>query len=118
MQRLKQHLIAYADDLLFKWMLNKQTDFTQALHQIGCIMDGVEPHDLQISMDKTVIIMRLVGSKARSIIKHHIQHYQCQKWIAIQRQCGTSWVRVVDKHTFGRTDILWGLRISNAPAQS
>ena len=56
---LKQHLIAYADDLLFNWRLTKHTEFDQAIQQIWIIVDGVEGHDLQISMDKTVILFRI-----------------------------------------------------------
>ena len=97
---LRRHLIAYADDLLFCWEINCIQDLIDILQHVATIMDTLETHGLKISMDKTVILLRVVGTAARSQLKKLLVHRNGSRWIAIYRQNSTSWLRVVDSHVY------------------
>ena len=56
------------------------------LEHVACIMDTLEGLGLSISMDKTIILLRLVGSEARSLLKRLLVGHHGSKWIAIQRE--------------------------------
>ena len=61
------HLITYADDLLFKWRL-RQAIFCRSLATNGMyILDCLESFGLQVSFDKTAILAKIEGKGAKSI---------------------------------------------------
>lgn len=51
-------------------------------------MDALEFFGHSISMDKPVILLRLVGKAARAQLKRHTAWQNGSKWVAIRRQSG------------------------------
>ncbi|CAE7249989.1 unnamed protein product [Symbiodinium sp. CCMP2592] len=63
----RQHLVGYADDNLFKWTFRAKAEAAQAIAEAGDIVDLFEGHGLQVSKDKTAILLRLAGSQATAL---------------------------------------------------
>ncbi|CAE7790745.1 unnamed protein product [Symbiodinium sp. CCMP2592] len=63
----RQHLVGYADDNLFKWTFRAKAEVTQAIAEAGDIVALFEGHGLQVSKDKTAILLRLAGSQAAAL---------------------------------------------------
>ncbi|CAE7206611.1 unnamed protein product [Symbiodinium sp. CCMP2592] len=66
-QGIRQHLVGYADDNLFKWTFRAKAEVTQAIAEAGDIVALFEGHGLQVSKDKTAILLRLAGSQATAL---------------------------------------------------
>lgn len=98
---LRQHLLAYVDYLLFRWEIKSCLGLQQRfLAQVARIIDTLESFGLSISMDKTVILLRLVGEDARSQLKRLLVCQQGSRWMAIQRSSVVSWIKVVNTHVY------------------
>ena len=95
-----EHLITYADDLLFKWRLLSKQQFTDALQHMGCILDCLEGFGLQVSFDKTAILAKIEGTGAKTIMKRHTVVQDGKRWLRIPRHHGHSLIQLTSSHTY------------------
>ena len=79
------------------------TYLQQALRQIGHILDRLESF---VNTQKTVLLLRLAGSKARTVAKKMAQKTATGAWMIIPRTNTKTWFQVVDVLTY------LGVRIS------
>ena len=67
-----EEIVAFADDWLFQWVINKAEDLQRAVDLIGFILEVLQSFGMQPSLDKTVVLMQLKGSRAARIRRQHV----------------------------------------------
>lgn len=66
-EQLIHKLICFADDLLLCWKIGTPAHVSQAMREIGAVLDILEQHQLVYNPKKTVILIRLEGLQAAKI---------------------------------------------------
>ena len=95
------HLSVYADDLISQWSLRTVADFEISLHDIGLLLDLFDAFGLQVSLSKSVILMRLIGSSAKTLHKKHCSWVNSQYCLKIPRNNGTvAFLPIVKTHKY------------------
>ena len=61
----------YADDYLHQELLTTYEAFAPALTKLGVIIQYLQEQGLQVSLDKTVVLCRLAGTRASMAMKQH-----------------------------------------------
>ena len=56
-----EHLLTYADDLLLRWKIDSEFALQDALKLIGHLLDLLVELGMEISLEKTVALLRLTG---------------------------------------------------------
>ena len=82
------HLSIYADDLISQWNLSTVEDFTQALTDIGLLLGLFDAFNLQVSLSKSVVLMRLTGTASHKLHKKYCCWSQGTYCLKIPRQKG------------------------------
>ena len=67
-----EEIVAFADDWLFQWVINKEADLVRAVELVGFILDVLKSFGMQPSLDKTVVLVSLKGSSAQRILRRYI----------------------------------------------
>ena len=95
------HLSVYADDLISQWLLCSPDDFVQAITDIGLLLDILDAFRLQVSLSKSVVLLRVTGTASRQLHKKHCCWSQGQYCIKIPRNNGSySMLPVVKTHKY------------------
>ena len=68
---------AYADDFLFQWIVNTPVQFDRACEHISFILRTFAHFGMKVSHTKTVVLVALKGSLARSHIRRDPQKGKC-----------------------------------------
>ncbi|CAE7938865.1 unnamed protein product [Symbiodinium sp. KB8] len=63
---------AFADDLHYSWVIKSGADLEAAYNRIMAILTHLKAHKLQVSVDKTVLIVELRGPKAQDILRKYV----------------------------------------------
>ena len=71
-----EHLLTYADDLLLRWKSDSEFALRDALKLIGHLLDLLVELGMEISLEKTVALLRLTGLKAKQILKRHVHWFR------------------------------------------
>ena len=66
-----QHLSIYADDLISQWIVETIEQFQDVLVDIGLLLDLFEAMSLQVSLTKSVVLLRLTGTNSHALHKRH-----------------------------------------------
>ena len=98
--QLIHKLICFADDLLLRWTINTCDHAFQALCEVGQTLDILEQHQLMFNPKKTVMIVRLEGSRAARFNKQHIVKTREGLFIRIPRQQGETLLPIVHSHVY------------------
>ena len=61
----------YADDFLRQETLHDYEAFELALKRMGIIIHYLQEQGLQVSMDKTVVLMRIAGARSSMAMARH-----------------------------------------------
>lgn len=88
-----QRLRTYADDLLLRWKID--IALKDALRLIGHLLDLLVTMGMEISTEKTVVLLRLPGLKAKQILKRHVHWFRSSKWLEVPRKDHVQYVHVV-----------------------
>ena len=99
------HLITYADDLIAKWLICDPEDFYQCLIQLGLVFDVLESIGMKVNMQKTVILLRLEGSKRCSIIKKYTYLQNGSRFLWVPKASGRVAIPIVHEHVYLGTKI-------------
>lgn len=94
-QWMIEHLLTYADDLLLRWKIDSEFALQDALTLIGHLLDMLVTMGMEISLEKTVVLLRLTGLKAKQILKRHVHWFRGCRWLAIPRKTHTQYVQIV-----------------------
>ncbi|CAE7764519.1 unnamed protein product [Symbiodinium sp. CCMP2592] len=70
----KEDVTAYADDWLFQWFINQVSDLDSAIDKISFVLTTLARFGMKISVDKTVILVSVKGTKAAGALKRHVRH--------------------------------------------
>ena len=98
---IKEHLITYADDLLAMWTLHTHQDVSNAIRQIGVILDILADLGMQVNFNKSVLLMRLSGRSFQTLKEKLIQKRPGGWGILIPRATGTNtFLPLVDQHVY------------------
>ena len=96
-----KHLSIYADDFISQWAIQTLEDFTQALTDIGLLLDLLDDFRLQVSLSKSVVLMKLVGTSCRKLHKRHCCWVHGQYCLKIPRRNGQdSFLPIVKSHKY------------------
>ena len=99
---VREHLISmYADDIISQWDLYTIEDLIAARQEIGQLLDLLENMKLAVSLKKSVVLVRLVGTARNSIYKKYTRKHEGQVCLIIPRANGTtSLLPIVKQHRY------------------
>ena len=98
---IEKHMLTYADDLLSKWMVQSKADMSNAVKQVGIILDVLEECGMKINLTKSVILLRLSGRQSRSLKKKLISKQGTQIGIFFPRANGSqTFLPIVSTHGY------------------
>ncbi|CAE7384761.1 unnamed protein product [Symbiodinium sp. CCMP2592] len=95
----------YADDFLHLETLHDYEAFEHALKRMGVIIQYLQDQGLQVSMDKTVVLMRIAGTRssmamAKNTYKRKDREGNEQLYIKIPTEHATLHLPVVKEHKY------------------
>ena len=104
-----EEMIAFADDWLFQWVINKAEDLQRAVDLIGFILEVLQSFGMQPSLDKTVVLMQLKGSSAARIRRQYVsKHPKLGVRLRVRTAQGRVELPLVDQHTYLGVKISYG----------
>ena len=104
-----EEIIAFADDWLFQWVINKAEDLQRAVDLIGFILEVLQSFGMQPSLDKTVVLMQLKGSSAARIRRRYVsKHPKLGVRLRVCTAQGRIELPLVDQHTYLGVKISYG----------
>ena len=86
---IKQHLNLYADDVVGQWFLQSIADFEASLRDLGLLLDVLEAMQLQVSMTKSMILLRFSGSARKALMKKHSCRIDGKCYLRVPRANGS-----------------------------
>ena len=86
---VQQTLTLFADDLHQGTLFRSELQLTEALTRIGLLMDILESLGLQISYEKTIIVLSIAGSNARRVKAGLLKRGPTGYYVEIPRGDGT-----------------------------
>ena len=96
-----EEIVAFADDWLFQWVVNKAEDLQRVAELIGFILDVLQSCGTQPSLAKTVVLVQLKGSSAARLQRQYVtKHPKLGKRLCVRTQQGQVELPVVEKHTY------------------
>ena len=92
----------FADDCNFHQVIHSEQDFLTLLSSLGKVLDILENHGFTVNLEKTTVMLRLVGTKAPKLQRRFIQRRKNGgAWLLIPRQDGTNtMIRLVAQQQF------------------
>ena len=96
------HTTTFADDCNFHQVIRSEQHFLSLLRYLGKVLDILEGYGFSINLEKTTVMLRLVGAKASKLQRRFIQRRKNGgAWLMIPRQDGTlTYVRLVAQQQF------------------
>ena len=104
-----QSLTGYADDFLINWELSSPRDFANACTSIPKILAVLHDLGMNISLDKTVILLAIKGRAAPQLLKTYTCYRQSVRHLRLS--CGNSvtFLPIKTSHTYLGAKIGYGL---------
>ena len=100
-----QHLITYADDLIARWKIETSSDLQNCIHQISILLDTLEQVGMTVNLTKTVILVRLEGSKKKAVWKQHVDYVHNRPFLCVPCAKGIVRIPIVQEHVYLGTKI-------------
>ena len=98
---IRRHLTVYADDLVSQWLITGVEDFLQTLQDVGTLLNVLETLKLQVSLNKSVVLLRLAGASCKALLKKHTCRVDGKMFLRIPRGSGkVSLLPLVQKHKY------------------
>ena len=69
LQWIISHIIIYADDIHFRWLIDSPASGLLALHELIVVLGTLKAFHFRVNLFKSVAIMRLVGKIAQAFLK-------------------------------------------------
>ena len=96
------HTTTFADDCNFHQVIRSEQHFLNLLRYLGKVLDILEGYGFSINLEKTTVMLRLVGAKASKLQRRFVHRRKNGgAWLMIPRQDGTlTYVRLVAQQQF------------------
>ena len=90
----------FADDVFGSWLFRTPAAFKAALRSIGILVQTLQRVGLQLSQDKTVILLASVGTSSASLL-HKVKHFIDQvPHLAIRVGAEQMFFKITTSHTY------------------
>ena len=96
----RDQLTAFADDYHVSWEIESLLQFNNCCVQIGRIIDVLTDLGMQISTDKTAILLLLGGSSARHALQNRVLPVKADRWLQIPTKTGTIKLPIRKEHKY------------------
>ena len=104
----RDQLTAFADDYHVSWEIESLLQFNNCCVQIGRIIDVLTDLGMQISTDKTAILLLLGGSSARHALQNRVLRVKADRWLQIPTKTGTIKLPIRKEHKYLGTIVGYG----------
>ncbi|CAE7332912.1 unnamed protein product, partial [Symbiodinium microadriaticum] len=93
---------SYADDLFFGWTVSSGQEMATVYRAIRHILEGLGKQGLQLSLDKTVIVLGLKGPGAATCLKRYVVERAGMQGQFMKFQIGgeAAYVKIVKQHLY------------------
>ena len=93
---------SYADDLFFGWTISSGQEMAMVYRAIRHILDGLGKQGLQLSLDKTVIVLGLKGPGAATCLKRYVVERAGMQgqFMKFQIEGEAAYVKIVKQHLY------------------
>ncbi|CAE7332469.1 unnamed protein product [Symbiodinium microadriaticum] len=93
---------SYADDLFFGWTVSSGQEMATVYRAIRHILEGLGKQGLQLSLDKTVIVLGLKGTGAATCLKRYVVERAGMQGQFMKFQIGgeAAYVKIVKQHLY------------------
>ena len=85
---VRKHLSIYADDIISQWDIMTPGGFTTAITEIGKLLDLLERMHLSVSIQKSAVLLKLVGTARKELLKRHTCRQGNQTCLIVPREDG------------------------------
>ena len=104
-----QSLTGYADDFLINWELSSPGDFANACASIPKILAVLHDLGMNISLDKTVILLAIKGRAAPQLLKTYTCYRQSVRHLRLSCSNSVTFLPIKTSHTYLGAKIGYGL---------
>ena len=113
MERLETFLTpdqptVFADDYHVSWDIDSELHFHNCCVQIGRILDDLTELGMQISVDKTVVLIHLGGSAAKKAMHSRINRNKAETFLEVKTKAGPVRIPVRKEHKYLGAIITYG----------
>ena len=96
----------FADDLHMHWVFDEPRQFRNACAQVGFILSDLSDMGMQVSVDKTVILLALAGPSYTQVTAPYVKRRRKERYLQIAVRAGPANLPIKNAHTY------LGVRIS------
>ena len=90
----------FADDFHFAWLVRSGAALEKAYRDIKAVLAHLEAHRLQISVDKTVVMVELRGNKAATLLRKYTIKTDKGTFMRFQVNSRNIDIKIVTQHTY------------------
>ena len=90
----------FADDYLVKWNFESPRDFLNAQKQVAKIIQALENLGMQVSVDKTVILLAIKGAQAAALLKEATARKKGGRFLKVHLGSSTVMLPIKQSHTY------------------
>ena len=90
----------FADDFHFAWLVRSGAALEKAYRDIKAVLAHLEAHRLQISVDKTVVMVELRGNKAATLLRKYTIKTDKGTLMRFQVNSRNIDIKIVTQHTY------------------
>ena len=98
----------FADDYHFWWVMRRAQDFRNCCSQIVRIIQTLQSLGMDVSTDKTVVLVALKGKDAASLLKTHTMRRLGRRFLQLQHPAGSMTLPLKHTHTYLGVRISYG----------
>ena len=102
-QWIREHLTVFADDVHGSWNLHEEKQLYRALEEVRHLLLALAASGLDINKIKTVLLVRLVGKRAKAAMKKLVYTEGGQKYMrlpVLQNDSCPASLRLVHEHEY------------------
>ena len=93
-------ITGFADDLHMHWALNDPLHFRNACAQVGFILTDLAEMGMQVSTDKTVILLALTGPSYDKITAPYVQRRKKERYLKVVTRTGPVALPIKSSHVY------------------
>ena len=93
-------ITGFADDLHVKWDIDEPRHFRNACAQVGYVISDLREMGMQVSTDKTVILLALAGQAYNKITGPYIQKRKKDRYLKIVISTGPTQLPIKTSHKY------------------
>ena len=90
----------FADDLHMHWVFDEPRQFRNACAQVGFILSDLADMGMQVSVDKTVILLALAGPSYTQITAPYVKRRRRERYLQVSVRAGPVNLPIKTSHTY------------------